>query len=907
MKKIAVLLTIIIAFLGIFIFSCEEEEIEEPSAITNKFQFTETKVDSVSYRYVILSYQAENPDKLTIKEMGVVWNKEGEPDKEDTSKVIQVKEKDSIRIENLLPGTQYYYRFYIEFEESTKYFEENLFETTEISKPVLETNNVIDITARSAKSGGKILDKKGGTIPACGICFNAEGSPTIQNTITTDSLENLSFNSNIDSLHYNTTYYVRAYATNEAGTGYGNEISFTTRDGLAELTTNPVSNVTSIEAKSGGNISENWGYEITSRGVCWSKTSNPTLEDNKTEDGSGTGSFESEITGLEKNSIYYVRAYATNEPGTAYGNERQFTTNELNVSVTTGTISNVTAISAEGGGNIVNSSNYSITQRGLCWNTTGNPTTSDNTSQNGTGEGDFTSSITGLNYETTYYVRAYAINDAGMTYGEEKQFTTLDGIPSLITSSVTNITPSSAESGGEITNNEGLNINSRGVCWNNNGNPVASDNNTSDGSGTGTYTSSLTNLNLNTTYYVRAYAKTDAGTGYGAEKNFTVGGKPTVTTATITNINGSSAEGGGDVTDNGGFSVNEKGVCWSTSSNPTTSDNTTNDGSGTGSFTSSISGLSPSTTYYVRTYATNDAGTSYGEERSFTTEDGLPELTTNEITDITGSSATSGGNITDNGGFDITACGVCWSTSSNPTTSDNTTNDGSGTGSFTSELTGLTEVTTYYVRAYATNSLGTSYGDQVSFMNLVEVTNPVTGKTWMDRNLGANSAATNSTDEEAYGDLYQWGRDADGHEKRNSGTTSTLSNSDTPGHGDFITVDSEPYDWRSPQNDNLWQGVNGTNNPCPGGYRLPTEAEWEAERQSWSSNDAAGAYASPLKLPVAGARGNNGSLGNVGSGGRYWSSTVDDNYSRYLSFYSSNAFMFLSRRVIGFSVRCLKD
>ncbi|MCP4596812.1 FISUMP domain-containing protein, partial [Neptuniibacter sp.] len=124
----------------------------------------------------------------------------------------------------------------------------------------------------------------------------------------------------------------------------------------------------------------------------------------------------------------------------------------------------------------------------------------------------------------------------------------------------------------------------------------------------------------------------------------------------------------------------------------------------------------------------------------------------------------------------------------------------------------------------------------------------VSGKTWMDRNLGASQVATSSTDVAAYGDLYQWGRVTDGHEKRTSSTTSTLSSSDTPGHGYFITSNSSPYDWRSPKNDMLWQGVNGINNPCPGGYRLPTKAEWEDEIGDWISPDAAGAFASPLKL-----------------------------------------------------------
>jgi len=188
------------------------------------------------------------------------------------------------------------------------------------------------------------------------------------------------------------------------------------------------------------------------------------------------------------------------------------------------------------------------------------------------------------------------------------------------------------------------------------------------------------------------------------------------------------------------------------------------------------------------------------------------------------------------------------------------------------------------------------------------VTNPTTGATWMDRNLGATQVATSSTDADSYGDLYQWGRAADGHQSRTSGTTVTLSTEDTPGHGDFITNGSSPYDWRNPQNDNLWQGVNGTNNPCPSGYRLPTEAEWTAENDTWSAQTSAGAFASPLKLPVAGYRYNsNGSLVDVGSYGSYWFSTVSGTYSRYLSFNGSFAYMSSNNRAYGLSVRCLKD
>jgi uncharacterized protein (TIGR02145 family) len=196
-----------------------------------------------------------------------------------------------------------------------------------------------------------------------------------------------------------------------------------------------------------------------------------------------------------------------------------------------------------------------------------------------------------------------------------------------------------------------------------------------------------------------------------------------------------------------------------------------------------------------------------------------------------------------------------------------------------------------------------------SVTSVVDVTNPTTGKIWMDRNLGAAQVAASSTDTSSYGELYQWGRAADGHQCRTSATTSTLSSIDQPSHGNFIAAYNfqSPFDWRSPQNNNLWQGVNGVNNPCPSGYRIPTEAELDAERTSWSSNDAAGAFASPLKLPLAGWRDwGYGSLSALGAHGRYWSSTVSSTNSSILYYTSSSASITAANRANGYSVRCIK-
>ena len=183
------------------------------------------------------------------------------------------------------------------------------------------------------------------------------------------------------------------------------------------------------------------------------------------------------------------------------------------------------------------------------------------------------------------------------------------------------------------------------------------------------------------------------------------------------------------------------------------------------------------------------------------------------------------------------------------------------------------------------------------------------GQVWMDRNLGATQVAISSIDELAYGDLYQWGRLSDGHQNRTGGTITTMnSDSDVPGHDKFITEDQFPFDWREPQNDNLWQDLVGGNNPCPQGFRLPTKAEFETERLSWSSNDADGAFASPLKLVVAGTYSYlDGTLNSVGTHGQYWTSTITGFQAYYLQFRSDHAYEYDNFRASGLSVRCIKE
>lgn len=295
--------------------------------------------------------------------------------------------------------------------------------------------------------------------------------------------------------------------------------------------------------------------------------------------------------------------------------------------------------------------------------------------------------------------------------------------PKLSTSQVLDVKSDSATVIGFVIA-EGSGIAERGVCYSTEAEPKITDSKVAfTGSKiTATFTINLGGLNYATKYYVRAYAvMKDASLLYGEEFNFTtLPIVPALTTATVSAITGNSATTGGEVTITGGADVTARGVCYAETANPTITDSKTSDGTGAGVFTSNLTGLKGNTTYHIRAYATNSAGTGYGPDVTFKTVVDLPTVTTAAVTDITKTSATSGGEVTYDGGGTVTARGLAWSTNANPTTSDNVIAGGSGTGAFVSNLTGLTKYTTYHVRAYATNSAGTAYGEDLSFLTLAD-------------------------------------------------------------------------------------------------------------------------------------------------------------------------------------------
>ena len=645
----------------------------------------------------------------------------------------------------LSPGTTYYVRAYAINSVGVEYGGENSF-TTNTTLPTVNTISTSDITSSSAVISGAVTAAGGTSVTERGIVWSTSDNPTIENNKKTSGVGLGEFSVTLSDLAFATTYFVRAYAINSVGVSYGSSVSFTTNAILPVLSTTSISSITSNSAVSGGEITNDGGATITARGVVWSTEKDPSIDLlTKTTDGSGSGVFTSNITDLEPGVTYHVRAYATNSIGTAYGPDESFTTLTTIPSVKTSEASDISPTTATVAGNVTATGGVDVTERGIVWGKSENPTVEDNKEISGKGLGEFSVALSNLTIATTYYARAYAINSVGIAYGNMIQFTTGMVKPTISTVSVTSITSSSAISGGNITSDGGSTVTARGVVWNTDNNPTINlSTKTTDGTGSGEFSSNITGLEPGVTYYVRAYATNSIGTAYGSEETFTT--KPilsTVSTSSASDITSSSFKIGGNVTATGGADITERGVVWDTTEEPTIDDNKKSSGKGLGEFTVTLSELTFATTYYVRAYAINAAGVSYGNSIAVTTNAILPELSTASITSITSSSAVSGGNITSDGGATVTARGVVWSKDENPTISLSTkTTDGTGSGEFSSNITGLEPGVTYYVRAYATNSIGTAYGTEVSFtadINLPSVTtNSVSSVSSTTISIGGN-------------------------------------------------------------------------------------------------------------------------------------------------------------------------
>ena len=384
----------------------------------------------------------------------------------------------------------------------------------------------------------------------------------------------------------------------------------------------------------------------------------------------------------------------------------------------------------------------------------------------------------------------------------------------------------------------------------------------------------------------------------------------TVITKEVTSITSVSAKVIGSVTDDGGVEVMSRGVCWSTNVDPTI-DNAMSMGSssGIGNFECEIKGLEPNTTYYVKAYATNSVGISYGEQKEFVTleKEYLIEVITNEISNVTQTTAQCGGNIKYEGEETIEARGVCWSTSFEPTIDDFCTVDGSGVGGFISNMTGLTDNTLYYVKAYAKVDDVVTYGEQKTFTTVKDIYAPdgniggyeyvdlglPSGLKWATHNVGANAP-------EKYGNYFSWGEISPKNEY-NTSSTMGVQMTDFSGNPQYDAATSNWGDtWRMPTKAEMEE--------------LMTLCEWNSvQKDGVLGVKVTGPNGNCLFLPAAG-HAYGPSIYFVDNGCYYWSSSPYDSsenifayflsYDVYSGFYEGMAH---SERLYGLPIRPVSE
>ena len=293
----------------------------------------------------------------------------------------------------------------------------------------LSTSQFSNVTSSTASVVGFVV-AAGNGITEKGVCYNTAATPTIANTKVayTGTATSATYNVNLSGLAYATTYFARAYAIGLGGTFYGEEVTFTTLPVVPTLTTAAITAITGNAAAGGGNVTVTGGAEVTARGICFGLNHLPTVADAKTSDSKGPGAFVSALTALKGNKTYYVRAYAVNSAGTAYGPEVSFTTLVDLPVVTTTDVTAVSKTGALSGGAVTYDGGGTVTARGLAWGTSANPTIAGTKIDGGTGLGAFVSTLTALQKFTSYHVRAYATNSIGTAYGADIQFTTLPDI-----------------------------------------------------------------------------------------------------------------------------------------------------------------------------------------------------------------------------------------------------------------------------------------------------------------------------------------------------------------------------------------------------------------------------------------------------------------------------------------------
>ncbi|MBO4340882.1 MAG: carboxypeptidase regulatory-like domain-containing protein [Bacteroidales bacterium] len=541
---------------------------------------------------------------------------------------------------------------------------------------------------------------------------------------TTDYLNVVVSRGDLAAGKYNTTVYI---STN------GGELTVPVKMEVVErqmptVTLESVEGITYNAATAKGTLLSVGSEAVTRYGVCYATNDSPTVSDKVLNlgDAKKAQSFQSAMTGLQSETTYYVRAFAENSVGLSYSERTvRFTTMGLPTvpTVETGSVEDITSTTAKARGTVSSLGNVEkVTAYGHVWGLTPSPTVSSNAGKSNKGETmntlSFVSDLASLKVNTTYYVRAYATNSKGTSYGDEISFTTEKGDVALTTDAATEIIHNAATVGGTITSDGGNTIIEAGVCYGVSSSLSISGDHivaTIDGN---SFSGRLTGLATETNYYIKAYAKTDNGkVFYGNNKQFTTTKEvklPTLGAVSVTNIKTDGATLSSRTSNNGNSAILENGFCWSEYGTPTV-DNEKISCAVSTNFGTTISGLTDGTTYHVRSWARNAMGIAYSDVVTFkTVAITAPELSVPQILNVNMEWATAIATVLSTGNAKLEDSGFCISTSPEPTVYDDKYSLGKVTD-LQVKFENLQKSTTYYVRAYAENTAGIGYSTEVSF------------------------------------------------------------------------------------------------------------------------------------------------------------------------------------------------
>ncbi len=508
--------------------------------------------------------------------------------------------------------------------------------------PITEITEVIDVDLQTATFKGKVLSVGAPEYEERGFVYStstiAEDATDGFTKIPSEMNSGDTFSTVVNGLNKGTTYYVRAYGKNALGLKLSSTYkTFTTIATITSVSTLPVTQIDIVNGRAqfNGTITEVGSPIYSEKGFCYNTSGEPTVSDTKyTVSGTSGGDYYYSCAGLATNTTYHVRAYAIQNDKIYYGTSVSFNTDMSTTGVSTSSATSVTPSSATLNGAIVKVGSPTYSEKGFCYSTSPNPTiNSTKKPVGGTGEGNFSLNITGLDYNTTYYYKAYAIQNGIPIYGAEVNFNT--GLtPAVVqTESVgtNDIGYTDAEVSFRITNIGDPVCTEAGICYSTYTNPTISSNKIKGSIHTYSQSIELTGLRENTTYYFRAYVIQNGKTIYSSELSFTTGTKPSVSTLSHSNLSNPygmmnmwEVQLNGRVNSVGNPSIKSRGFKYSTSGDPESGGTTASvSGSASGDFSKSLSGLKSNTTYYVRAFVTvkvkGKTEYVYGDMRTFKT------------------------------------------------------------------------------------------------------------------------------------------------------------------------------------------------------------------------------------------------------------------------------------------------